>query len=473
MNARSTAADKVGSPSTRRLRPHVGRAPVRSRPGTNAALIAGAGLAGAVLIGATPALRFAYPAGLSGTATQTAVAVIALLALSLLVGRSQTTSSWAHPYLCSAVALLAASAVARMLARADTGLALWWAIYASALAGVVLLVLSAWAPPRGGDGRATVATVSLAVLGLAVAAVHTLVEAPVPLADMRLLDAEEPHLDRQAGMLVIHLGCALLFALASAGFARRAAATRESLAGWLAAAAACEAVSRLYLLLFPPVPSGWLHSADVWHLGFALLLLVGLGRWARQSLVTDERRRIAHAFHDGVAQELAFIRRHAEELMGRPGDAVDSAILAAAQRADEEARRAVALLAQPPAGPLVQEIERVATQVAEREGVALELALAPPAETHSDVSEPLARITGEAVTNAARHGRARTVRVELRSGHPLHLSIADDGVGFDPATATQHGYGLVSMRERAEEIGARLALVSDREAGTEVRVELP
>jgi NarL family two-component system sensor histidine kinase LiaS len=55
----------------------------------------------------------------------------------------------------------------------------------------------------------------------------------------------------------------------------------------------------------------------------------------------------------------------------------------------------------------------------------------------------------------------------------LHLSIADDGVGFDPATATRHGYGLVSMRERAEEIGARLALVSDRGAGTEVRVELP
>ncbi|HZC12697.1 MAG TPA: ATP-binding protein, partial [Thermoleophilaceae bacterium] len=172
-------------------------------------------------------------------------------------------------------------------------------------------------------------------------------------------------------------------------------------------------------------------------------------------------------------QELAFIRRHAEELMGKPGDRVDSAILAAAQRADEEARRAVALLAPPPAGPLVQEIQRVATQVAEREGVALELALAPATEAHSDISEPLARITGEAVTNAARHGRARTVRVELRSGHPLHLSIADDGVGFDPATATRHGYGLVSMRERAEEIGARLALVSDRGAGTEVRVELP
>jgi signal transduction histidine kinase len=77
------------------------------------------------------------------------------------------------------------------------------------------------------------------------------------------------------------------------------------------------------------------------------------------------------------------------------------------------------------------------------------------------------------VTNAARHGHAQTVRVELSHGNPLRLYIVDDGRGFDPASTPARGHGLVSMRGRAEEIGARLALVSAQGAGTKVRVELP
>jgi signal transduction histidine kinase len=467
MNARATAAHRVRIPSVRRLRRPGGGAPVALGPVTLAALTAGVGLAGAILISGTPSLRFAYPAGLSRTATQTAVAVMALLTLSLLLSRSRGRSSGAHRYLCAAVALLAASAVAQMLARIDTGIGVWWVIYASTLAGAVLLVLCGWG---ANGGRRTIAAVSLLVLGLAVVAVHALADAPVPLADMTSLDAEQPHLDRPPGMLAIHLSCAVLFALAAVGLARRAAGTGESLAGWVAVAASLEAVSRLYLVLFPPVPSGWLHMADVWYLGGAAVMLVGIARWSRQALVANERRRIAHALHDGVAQELAFIRRHAEELSG---NADGRAILAAARRADEETRSAIGMLAPTTGESLVGEIERVATQVAEREGVSLELALPPTAVTQPDVSEALARITGEAVTNAARHGNARMVRVELSNRHPLRLYIADDGRGFDPASTTARGHGLVSMRERAEDIGASLALVSGHGAGTEVRVELP
>jgi signal transduction histidine kinase len=435
-----------------------------------AGLAAGIGLAVAVLISAAPSLRFAYPAGLSRTATQTAVAVMALLALGLLVSRTRGRSSGAHLYLCASLTLLAGSAVALMLARIDTGVGVWWAIYAGTLAGAVLLVLSAWGVS---GGRRTVAPTSLLVLGLAVAAVHVLADAQVPLADMTSLDAERPHLDRQPGMLLIHFACAALFALAAVGLARRAAGRAESLAGWVAVAASLEAVSRLYLILFPPVPTGWLHMADVWYLASTAVLLVGIARWSRQALVASERRRIANALHDGVAQELAFIRRHAEELTGTEDDGLGRAIVAAATRADEETRSAIAMLAPSAEGSLVQEIERVATRVAEREGVSLQLALAPAAEAERNVREALARITGEAVTNAARHGDAQTVRVELSDNRPLCLYIADDGRGFDPASPPARGHGLVSMRERAEEIGARLALVSGQGAGTEVRVELP
>ena len=86
------------------------------------------------------------------------------------------------------------------------------------------------------------------------------------------------------------------------------------------------------------------------------------------------------------------------------------------------------------------------------------------------MSEALARILGEAVTNA-RHGDATLVHVEL-STHPLRLRVIDDGTGFDP-TASAAGFGLGGMRERAALVGADLSVRSDPGAGTEVAVELP
>jgi signal transduction histidine kinase len=80
------------------------------------------------------------------------------------------------------------------------------------------------------------------------------------------------------------------------------------------------------------------------------------------------------------------------------------------------------------------------------------------------------------VTNAARHGDAGLVRVELENGTGIKLRIVDDGRGFDAAAATRQrrsgGFGLVSMSERARAVGGVLHVESERGAGTTVEVEL-
>jgi signal transduction histidine kinase len=84
-------------------------------------------------------------------------------------------------------------------------------------------------------------------------------------------------------------------------------------------------------------------------------------------------------------------------------------------------------------------------------------------------------IAREALTNAARHGRARSCQVRLTlegaPGRPeLVLEITDDGVGLP--TERHLGVGLSSMRERAEELGGRCAIESLPEGGTRVLARL-
>jgi len=81
------------------------------------------------------------------------------------------------------------------------------------------------------------------------------------------------------------------------------------------------------------------------------------------------------------------------------------------------------------------------------------------------------RIVLEAVTNVINHAQAEICEVSLiiENGN-LKMEIKDDGIGL-PKTRN-HGIGLVSMRERAEELGGRLELSSSPQ-GTCVYGEIP
>jgi len=90
----------------------------------------------------------------------------------------------------------------------------------------------------------------------------------------------------------------------------------------------------------------------------------------------------------------------------------------------------------------------------------------------------LFRIAQEVLTNVAKHAQAGEVTLMLEeTAEKVRLTIADDGVGFDPATVRPSGerpwWGLITMRERAAAIGGSLRVESTPESGTRVIVEVP
>jgi len=86
----------------------------------------------------------------------------------------------------------------------------------------------------------------------------------------------------------------------------------------------------------------------------------------------------------------------------------------------------------------------------------------------------LFRILQEALTNVMRHAQAHTVELSLTlEGRELCMSISDDGLGFDTASARPTSFGLVGMRERVLIMGGSLSLHSERGEGTTLSVRVP
>jgi signal transduction histidine kinase len=91
-----------------------------------------------------------------------------------------------------------------------------------------------------------------------------------------------------------------------------------------------------------------------------------------------------------------------------------------------------------------------------------------------NVEETLYRIAQEALGNVIRHASASTVTIVIgRVGDVIHLTIEDDGRGFDPESARPAGFGLRHMRERSEALGGSCAIGPRKSGGTIVDVQIP
>ena len=84
----------------------------------------------------------------------------------------------------------------------------------------------------------------------------------------------------------------------------------------------------------------------------------------------------------------------------------------------------------------------------------------------------LYRIAQAALANVAQHSDAASLAVRLRNGEAVELVIEDDGVGFDYDELSPGHFGLRNMRERAESVGAALAVDTAPGAGTTIRVSV-
>jgi signal transduction histidine kinase len=184
----------------------------------------------------------------------------------------------------------------------------------------------------------------------------------------------------------------------------------------------------------------------------------------------EERRRLARDLHDGVAQELAFIATMARRLERDTGAQNARRLADAAQHALDESRLVISTLAG--AGDPAEQLALTARDAAHRFDVAVIVDVPQDVNLRPEVTEALLRVVRESITNAGRHAKATTVRVCLSVAPNVALVVEDDGQGFDPARQTP-GFGLPSMRERAEAVGGTFSVSSVVGEGTTVRVEMP
>ena len=196
---------------------------------------------------------------------------------------------------------------------------------------------------------------------------------------------------------------------------------------------------------------------------------------------TEERTRLAREIHDTLAQGLTAIALHLEgalrHLDGNPERARErlERALAMARESLEDARQSVLdLRAGPLAGkPLAEALAALARTFTTQTGVRVHVRAAGDAPLPLRVEAELFRIAQEALANVARHAQARRVVLTLEGGPPARLSIVDDGRGFHPDQVGPGCLGLVSIRERAASIEARLQVHSTPRQGTRISVEWP
>ena len=199
---------------------------------------------------------------------------------------------------------------------------------------------------------------------------------------------------------------------------------------------------------------------------------------ARRQAVLEERNRIARDIHDTLAQGFGAILMQLQAAQragaaGLPPSAARSLETAVdlARTHLIEARRSVAAL-RPHSDDredVVTALRRMVDLAQRTADVPVELVVDELPEFDAGVEREISGIAQEALTNAVRHARAHRIVVHAGGvrGVGFRLSVADDGRGIanDRLTA---GFGMTSMRERAERIGASLTFVTAPRAGTEV-----
>jgi signal transduction histidine kinase len=197
----------------------------------------------------------------------------------------------------------------------------------------------------------------------------------------------------------------------------------------------------------------------------------------RRKGILEERNRLARDIHDNLAQgfaailmQLQGVRRETGSLPPAVAASIETAVDLARTHLTE-ARRSVGAL-RPNVGndeDVAASLKRLADLSQRTTTVPIDLIVDELPRFGDGVEREIVAIAQEALTNAVRHARARriTIRASTVQSVGLRLSVADDGRGIarDPSPS---GFGMTSMQERAERIGASLTIVTAPRNGTEV-----
>ena len=304
------------------------------------------------------------------------------------------------------------------------------------------------------------------------------------------------------GLLLAQLVLAVAFLVAAwLGYRLWRAEGRVSDA-WLVAGLAFAAFSQLHAGIHPGAYTSLVTTADFLRIGFYVALLLGMAAERRADVralrtanvellrlrevdatraALEERGRLAREIHDGLSQDLWYAKLKQSRLAQLSSLTDEQAQLArevtdAIDAALAEARQAVmAMRATSDDATLTDVLQRYVDDFGDRFGIRTALerdgevsALTPRAQAE------VLRIVQEALNNVRKHADATVVRVRISGGpDEVRIVVADNGRGFDPSEPDLPGFGMESMRQRAELIGASLAVEAAPADGTRLTLRVP
>lgn len=202
----------------------------------------------------------------------------------------------------------------------------------------------------------------------------------------------------------------------------------------------------------------------------------------REAVILDERSRMAREIHDTIAQGLTGVvvqlQAAEDNQIQNPSDRLFH-IQTARQLAKTclaEARRSVWAL-RPQAledGDLSSAFSHLIYQTIANTGIPIQHQIqTAPYPIASAVENHLLRIAQEALTNILKHAQAERIWIQLTfEPTQIDLCIRDNGIGFEPEEVT-HGFGLLGIGERPQQMQATLTLTSKPQQGTTIVVVVP
>lgn len=191
---------------------------------------------------------------------------------------------------------------------------------------------------------------------------------------------------------------------------------------------------------------------------------------------------IARDLHDGVAQELAYlslqmgllVRKIRQPEKARP---LAEELRAGLSRLQRRVRELISHARLSLSGKsLRQSLSELVHELSPRSDIVFNLDnRLPDGLLGAEVELQIMHIVREALVNAIRHSRAKTVSIELRANSASYvlIKVEDDGVGLPPSVQGSGHYGITIMEERAASIGADFAIAIREEGGTRIRLFFP
>jgi len=204
-----------------------------------------------------------------------------------------------------------------------------------------------------------------------------------------------------------------------------------------------------------------------------------LMRVEREAGRLNERQRLARDIHDTLAQHFTSIIMHLAAAKHSNIGTVQTQVQQAEEAAREgldEIRRIVWDMRpeQIEKASLIEAVEELAARWSAENSVQVKMKVTgTPRSLASSAETALLRISQEAMHNINKHAQAKKVNITFSYMEDLFvMDIADDGLGFEPSKI-RNGFGMKTMRDRAEELSGTLSIESEQGIGTAIAVSIP